>query len=80
LNTACSRSSLAAGAASRSSAIRFAATTSKTGLEVRCELDPTTYPAGVKIADEELAAVDIVRHHFHGEWNYTIRPKAQTLQ
>jgi len=56
------------------------ATTSKTGLEVRCELDPTTYPAGVKIADEALAAVDIVRHEFHGEWNYTISPKAKALQ
>jgi hypothetical protein len=58
----------------------IAATTSKTGLEVRCELDQATYPAGVKISDDELAAVNIVRHHFHGEWNYTISPKAANLK
>ena len=58
----------------------IAATTSKTGLEVRCELDEDKYPAGVKIADEDLAAVDIVRHEFHGEWNYTIWPRTEALQ
>ncbi len=58
----------------------IAATTTKTGLGVRCELDPTTYPDAVKISDDELAAVNIVRHDFHGEWNYTISPKAKTLQ
>jgi hypothetical protein len=58
----------------------IAATTTKTGLEVRSELDPTTYPAGVKVSDDELANINIVRHDFHGEWNYTISPKAKTLQ
>ena len=56
------------------------ATTTKTGLKVRCQLDPTTYPAGIKVSDNELAAVNITRHEFHGEWNYTISPKARTLQ
>ncbi len=58
----------------------IAATTTKTGLEVRCELDPATYPAGVKVSDDEFAAVNILRHDFHGEWNYTINPKAMPLQ
>jgi len=31
----------------------IAATTTKTGLTVRCELDPTMYPAGVKVSDDE---------------------------
>jgi Rhodopirellula transposase DDE domain len=56
------------------------ATTTKTGLKVRCQLDPTTYPAGIKVSDDELAAVNITRHDFHGEWNYTISPKARALQ
>jgi hypothetical protein len=56
------------------------ATTTKTGLKVRCQLDPMSYPAGVKVSDDELAAVNIVRHEFHGEWNYTISPKARALQ
>jgi len=53
------------------------ATTTKTGLKVRCELDPNAYPAGIKVTDDELAAVNIVRHKFHGGWNYTIHPKAK---
>jgi len=58
----------------------IAATTTKTGLTVRCELDPNLYPAGIKISDNELETVNIVHHEFHGEWNYTITPKAKTLQ
>jgi len=50
------------------------ATTTKTGLIVRAELDPGVYPKGIKVADKELAAVPIHRHAFHGEWNYMIAP------
>jgi hypothetical protein len=53
----------------------IAATTTETGLKVRCEVDPKTYPAGVKITDREMDEINILRHSFHGEWNYTIRPK-----
>jgi hypothetical protein len=56
------------------------ATTTKTGLEVHCELDPRTYPAGIKVSDDELQALNIVRHSFHGEWNYTVKPKRAHLQ
>ena len=55
----------------------IAATTTKAGLTVRCELDPNSYPAGIKVADVELAAVNLQRHDFHGEWNYTISPRQQ---
>ena len=53
----------------------IAATTTNTGLKVRCAIDPKTYPAGVKVTDREMDAVNILRHSFHGDWNYTIRPK-----
>jgi hypothetical protein len=52
------------------------ATTTRTGLRVRAELDRGRYPLGVKVRDEELAAVPLARHAFHGEWNYTIQPAA----
>jgi hypothetical protein len=52
----------------------IAATTSKAGLTVRCALDPNSYPAGIKVSDAEIAAVNLTRHDFHGEWNYTIHP------
>ena len=54
----------------------IAATTTATGLKVRCAIDRKTYPAGVKVTDREMDAIDILRHSFHGDWNYTIQPKA----
>jgi hypothetical protein len=38
-----------------------------------------SYPPGVKVSDDELANINIVRHDFRGECNYTISPKAKTL-
>jgi transposase len=58
----------------------IAATTTTTGLQVRCEIDPNTYPAGTKVSDAEMEAIHISRHDFHGDWNYTIHPKAVTLE
>ena len=52
----------------------ISATTTKTGLTVQCELDPATYPTGISVSDQEMAALNIVRATFRGEWNYTIRP------
>jgi hypothetical protein len=53
----------------------ISATTTKTGLSVRCELDPTDYPKGIAVSDAEMQALNLVRDSFHGEWNYTIRPQ-----
>ena len=58
----------------------IAATTTDTGLTVRCELDQNTYPAGVKVSKAELKAVNLTRHTFHGEWNYTVNSKALALE
>lgn len=54
----------------------IAATTTRTGLTVHAELDPGAYPLGVTVSDQQLAAVPLARHDFHGEWNYTITPRA----
>ena len=53
----------------------IAATTTKTGLRVRAELDPAKYPKGVKVSDKEVAAIRLERDKFHGEWNYAILPR-----
>jgi hypothetical protein len=58
----------------------IAATTTSAGLKVHCQLDPNTYPAGIKVSNAELQAVDLIRHDFHGEWNYTISPKVLALE
>jgi transposase len=54
----------------------IAATTTKAGLTVRSELDTNTYPKGIKIADADMDALNLQRHSFHGEWNYTIKPQS----
>src|ERR687885_171104 len=51
------------------------ATTTRTGLSVRCELDPNRYPKGVTVSDAEMAGLHIARDEFHGEWNYTLSPR-----
>jgi len=38
-------------------------------------LDCNTYETGIKVSDEELAAVQLEKEAFHGDWNYTISPK-----
>jgi hypothetical protein len=54
----------------------IAATTTKTGLKVRAEVDPALYPTGRKVTDAEMAQLSITRDDFHGEWNYTLHPRA----
>jgi hypothetical protein len=49
-------------------------TKTKAGLHIHAELDLSKYPLGIKVTDEELEAVNLKRHKFHGEWNYTISP------
>jgi Rhodopirellula transposase DDE domain len=50
-------------------------TTTKEGLVVSALKDSHTYPTGLKVTDEELAALNLFRDAFHGEWNYTINPQ-----
>jgi hypothetical protein len=54
----------------------IAATTTTTGLAVRCEIDNNLYPKGITVSDAEMAAINITRDDFHGEWNYTIAPNS----
>ena len=49
-------------------------TTTTTGLRVRSEIDKRSYPKGVAVGDEQMAQVNLKRHDFHGDWNYTIHP------
>ncbi len=53
----------------------IAATTTRTGLNVKCEVDAASYPAGIKVSDDDMATLNLTPHEFHGEWNYTIAPK-----
>jgi hypothetical protein len=55
----------------------IAATTTKTGLTVACELDTTEYAKGIKITDADMNTLAITRNDFHPEWNYTIAPRSE---
>lgn len=47
------------------------------GLKVTCRLDRRKYPTGRKVTDDEMQRVNLRRHKFHGDWNYTIRPGSE---
>lgn len=53
----------------------IAATTTRTGLNINCEIDHASYPAGIQVSEEDMAAINITPDQFHGEWNYTIAPR-----
>ena len=53
----------------------IAATTTKTGLTVRCELDENSYPKATRVTDAAMAALNIDTDEWHPEWNHTIKPR-----
>jgi hypothetical protein len=53
----------------------IAATRTRTGLQVRAEVDRGKYPKGIKVSDQEVASLRIRLDEFHGEWNYTLLPR-----
>lgn len=53
----------------------IANTTTATGLLVRAALDTNTYETGIKVSDEQMAQLQLTPATFHGEWNYTIKPR-----
>ena len=53
----------------------IASTRTATGLRVRSELDSGRYPDGQTVSNEQIREVNLTPHRFHGDWNYTIRPK-----
>jgi Rhodopirellula transposase DDE domain len=50
-------------------------TTTETGLEIRAELDGSTYAIGREVTKQQMDSLSIQREKFHGDWNYTIRPR-----
>ena len=51
------------------------ATRTSAGLRVRCVLDTDRYPPKVSVTAEQMASIRLTRHAFHGDWNYTIKPR-----
>ncbi len=55
---------------------RIGNTRTATGLRVLAELDAGQYPTGVKVTQEQMDAIALVRDAFHGEWNYKLLPRS----
>ena len=58
----------------------IASTTTETGLKVLCELDSGAYPKGVVVTDAQMASLNMTRAEFHGEWNYTLKPRSELTE
>jgi hypothetical protein len=50
-------------------------TTTTSGLRVKAVLDTAEYAPGEKITDDQMHALSLKPHAFHGDWNYTIEPR-----
>jgi hypothetical protein len=50
-------------------------TTTQEGLTVQAVLDQHRYPTKVRVSDQEMNSINLIRDAFHGEWNYTIKPQ-----
>jgi hypothetical protein len=46
------------------------------GLRVKAKLDTRTYATGIEVPDADMEDLDILRAAFHGDWNYTFRPRS----
>lgn len=57
----------------------IAGTKTRTGLTVRAELDHDEYQKGIKVTDREMKQLPLVRHKFHGDWNYTLKKSRDGL-
>jgi len=58
----------------------IARTTTAQGLTVICRLDRRRYRKGRRISDDEMGTLNIESPRFHGEWNYTVRPRRNTKE
>ena len=50
-------------------------TTTVQGLRIKARLDTRRYEPGIKVSQDQLAAVRLEPEAFHGEWNYTIKSR-----
>jgi hypothetical protein len=53
-------------------------TTTQEGLRIEAAIDGANYPTGIKVPNKEMEALKLQRADFHGNWNYTIKPRPKT--
>ena len=50
-------------------------TRTQTGLEVHCRLSTKHYPTGVRISNQQMDDLELLRHPVLPEWNYSLLPR-----
>ena len=50
-------------------------TSTQEGSTVTAVKDMNSYPTGLKVSDEDMAALKITSNAFHGDWNSTLQPQ-----
>ena len=53
----------------------IANTTTKSGLKIKRAVDSNAYQKSIKISDDDMMDLFIVRDTYHGDWNYRILPR-----
>jgi hypothetical protein len=56
----------------------IASTRTSKGLIVKAALDNRPYETGIEVTDEQMAKLNLEPAEFHGEWNYTIKPRRKS--
>ena len=57
----------------------IANTTTAKGLKINCDTDETEYEKGIKVSEEDMEALNLIKNEWHGDWNYIILPNKTTL-
>jgi Rhodopirellula transposase DDE domain len=55
-------------------------TVTETGLQVKASLLRKTYRKQIKVSDQEMASLQVVRRKVCPGWNYIIKPRIQPLE
>jgi hypothetical protein len=50
-------------------------TRTRSGLKVKAMLDTRTYEKGQKVSNQQIQELNLQRHSFHPDWNYTLSPR-----
>jgi hypothetical protein len=60
---------------SREGVVNLIGHTTTTGLAIRSALDDNSYLTGREVTAEQMESLALKQEKFHGEWNYTLRPR-----
>jgi hypothetical protein len=56
----------------------ISSTTTDKGLIVKAAVDESHYETGIQVTDEQMATLRLLPAKYHGDWNYTIKPRRQS--